>query len=189
MRGNSMTQNEKTPKDGAVVSQTNTKKNDVKPTQVEYVKFSQMKQDDILKLSEFPASVVKTKSKRNMIYYTLTVKLHNLLKLEIRLSELEYNLIVAYRKLEEDRPINSVSVWVRLIEGVRADDENEKWRRYEIFVCNSVTFDDFFNDQHLALMKIAKIELPFVKSAAKINEKEDEELTDVEKAAKYKGVF
>lgn len=185
-----MTQNEKTLKNGEVVSQTkNTKSVAGKPAQVEYVKFREMQGDNILKLKTFPANVVKTQSKRKNMFYTLTVKLHNLLKLEIRLSELEYDLIVAYRGLSGNRPIETLDVWVRLIEGVRAGDETEKWKRYEVFVCNSVLFEGFFNDQQLAMIKVAKIELPFMQSAAKINEKEDIDLTDEEKAEKYKGVF
>lgn len=184
-KGFVMTQNEKTTvkKDVEVVES----KKVGKSTQVEYVKMSDMSQDDIFKLPKFQANVIKNKSKRGNIFYELHIRLDRVLTITKRLTETDYYLIVGYRGISEEKPIQTIDVWCRFVEG-----ENEStgtWKRYEIYVCKALTISDWFNDKEIALMDVAKINLPFIKSGLKLDTADDHLLDEEELARKYKGIF
>lgn len=183
-----MTQNEKTPKTGEVVSQAkNAKSDNGKSTPKEYVKMRDMQEKDITQLPKFPANVLKNKSKRGNIFYELSVRLNRLLTVRIPLNDIEFYLITKLRGLSEDKPIQTIDVWCRLVEGFTENGVN--WKRYEVYVCKDVVFDKWFTDQEKTLMDVAKIELPFIKSEIKIDNSNDYELDDEEVAKKYKGIF
>lgn len=180
-----MTQNEKTTKKEKVVEVIGAVGNSTQKN--EYVRMSEMKQEDILKLPKYKANVIKNKSKRGNVYYELHVVLERRLTITKRLTETEFYLIVGYRGISEDKPIQTIDVWCRFVEG-----ENETtglWKRYEIYVCKALTLSGWFDEKQIALMDVCKIELPFIKSGIKLDTSEDHLLDEEELERKYKGIF
>lgn len=143
------------------------KKEDVK-VDAKYVKASEMTKEDIDKLPRFIGSLVKTKSKRGQIYYSLVVQLDPLLSITKRIDTTPYNLIVTKRELSFDKPIQYLEIPVRLIKGI--SDTGKQWYRYEFYICGNVRFSDFFNDMEIALIEAAKIQLKFIESPDKFDD-------------------
>lgn len=180
-----MTQNEKTTvkKNVEVVES----KKVGKSTQIEYVKMSEMTQEDILKLPRFSANVIKRKSKSGNLIYEINIKLHRTLSITKFLTETDFYLLVGYRGINEDKPIQTIDVWARFVEG--QNENTGTWKRYEVYVCKALTLQGWFDEKEIALMEVMNINLPFIQSGLKLDNSEDHLLTEEEREAKYKGIF
>lgn len=133
-----------------------------------YVKKSEMKAEDILKLPKFNANLVKQKNRRGQVQFKIVVQLDELLKKEVYLNEVMFNLIVLERKLNANLPIQHLIVPVRLVKGVSTNGRD--WKRYEFFVTKNVILTGFFTQHEVALIEVAKLNLDFIVSDEKIED-------------------
>lgn len=133
-----------------------------------YVKKSEMTGEDILKLPKFNANLIKQKTRRGQVQFKIVVQLDELLKKEVYLNEVQFNLIVLERKLNANLPIQHLIVPVRLIKGVSTN--NREWKRYEFFVTKNVILSGFFDQYEVALIDVGKLNLDFIISDEKIED-------------------
>lgn len=133
-----------------------------------YVKKSEMTGEDILKLPKFNANLIKQKTRRGQVQFKIVVQLDELLRKEVYLNEVQFNLIVLERKLNSNVPIQHLIVPVRLVQGVSVNGRN--WKRYEFFVTKNVVLSGFFNHHEVALIDVAKLNLDFITSDEKIED-------------------
>lgn len=133
-----------------------------------YVKKSEMTGEDILKLPKFNANLIKQKNRRGNVQFKIVVQLDELLKKEVYLNEVMFNLIVLERKLNANLPIQHLIVPVRLVKGVSTNGRD--WKRYEFFVTKNVILTGFFTQHEVALIEVAKLNLDFIVSDEKIED-------------------